>query len=540
MKTRILATLFFLAASALTGSLRAQERELSAAQKLQLAQNLIERFYVEEVDADTLVTEAIKGMLSTLDPHSQYSDPQETKDLTTGLDGGFSGVGIQFNLLNDSLLVVQTTSGGPSEKVGILPGDRILSADGKRMSGAKVRNSDVQKALRGPKGTKVDLRVLRGTRDTLDFTVVRDDIPLYTVDAAYMVSPEAGYIRLSRFGETSAREVREAIERLQAQGMKDLVLDLNDNGGGYLGAAFGLGEIFLPKGSRVVSTKGLRSPEMVYTVEGDEQLLPDGRLVLMVNQYSASASEITAGAIQDNDRGVLVGRRTFGKGLVQRPFTFPDGSMIRLTTSRYYTPTGRPVQKPYVKGRQGEYARDIADRLHNGELMSADSLHLPDSLRFETLRLHRPVYGGGGLVPDVFVPLDTALYTPYYRRVMAKGTPYQWALTYLGEHRDALKARYPTADAFVEAFEVTPEMIESLTTRAKEKDGVELNAEELQTSLPVLSTLVKALIGRDLYDGASTSTTFYRILNPLYPDYRRAIELIADHGAYDAILSPAP
>lgn len=515
-----------------------QHAPLTPVQKLQLAHTLIDRYYVEEVDADTLVTEAIIAMLRTLDPHSVYTDAEETKDLTAPLDGKFSGVGIQFNLLNDSLLVVQTTSGGPSEKVGIRPGDRILEANGRRLSGAKAKNRDVQQTLRGPKGTPVEMRVLRGGRDTLEFTVTRDDIPLYTVDAAYMVSPTAGYIRLGRFGESSAQEVREAMERLQAQGMRDLVLDLSDNGGGYLGAAFGLAELLLPQGSPVVSTRGLHTPPMQYNVEDDTALLgPDGRLVLIVNQFSASASEILSGAVQDNDRGLLVGRRTFGKGLVQRPFPFPDGSMIRLTTSRYYTPTGRPVQKPYTKGHGAEYAHELLDRYSAGELSSADSVHLPDSLRFETLLLHRPVYGGGGIMPDVFVGVDTAMYTQYYRKLMAKGTPYQWALTYLDQHRDDLKKAYPTADAFVEAFEVTPEMMESFTRRGHERDGIEIDAEQLEQSRPLLTTLLKALLARDLYDGSASSTTFFRIINPLYPEYRRALDLIADPQAYRALLT---
>ena len=340
-------------------------------------------------------------MLKTLDPHSSYSDPEETKELTTPLEGNFSGIGIQFNMLNDTLFVIQTTSGGPSEKVGILPGDRILSAGDSIISGVKSPNSRILKILRGPKGSRVDLKVLRkGVKEPIDFSITRDDIPIYSIDAAYMADPQTGYIRISRFAEETDAEFRKAVKKLRSQGMKQLIIDLEDNGGGYLNAAHQLASHFLKKGDLVVYTDAPKMGKMVYGVEQPGDLQTE-KVVVLANQYSASASEILSGALQDNDRGLIVGRRTFGKGLVQRPFPFPDGSMIRLTVSKYYTPAGRSIQKPYAAGDEESYRKDIIHRYEAGEFSSEDSIHLPDSLRFETLHNHRPVYGGGGIMPEI-------------------------------------------------------------------------------------------------------------------------------------------
>ncbi len=345
--------------------------KMPAANKIAQAEKIIEQCYVDTVDTDQLAQEAIKAMLATLDPHSTYSDPEETKELTTPLDGNFSGIGIQFNMLNDTLYVIQTTSGGPSEKVGILPGDRLIQADDSIISGVKRPNSSVIKILRGPKGTPVNLKILRkGVAQPIDFLVVRDDIPVYSIDAAYMADPTTGYIRLSRFSESTPKEISEAMAKLRKQGMKNLVLDLQDNGGGLLGSAIDLGARFLNRNDLVVYTKSPTMGEHYYATDRDGEFR-DGRVVVLVNQYSASASEITAGAIQDHDRGVIVGRRTFGKGLVQRPFPFPDGSMIRLTVSKYHTPSGRCIQKPYKRGNSDEYRKDILHRYEAGEFSSA-------------------------------------------------------------------------------------------------------------------------------------------------------------------------
>ena len=508
-----------------------QNRELTPDQKLRMASALIQNYYVEDVDGQKLTDEAIIAMLKTLDPHSSYSDPEETKELTQPLEGKFSGIGIQFNAATDTVYVIQTIAGGPSEKVGIRPGDRIIQADDSIIAGKKLPNSAILKILRGEKGSKVNLKVKRGGEpELIDFVVVRDDIPIYSVDAAYMANDSTGYIRVSRFAEDTAEEVARAVKKLQAKGMTNLILDLQDNGGGYLGAAVELASQFLAKGDPVVYTKGLHSQPAYFNLDADGNLR-DMKVVVMVNQYSASASEILSGALQDNDRALIVGRRTFGKGLVQRPFPFPDGSMIRLTTARYYTPSGRSIQKHYEKGQGEEYMLDMFNRYKSGELWSADSIHLDESLKYETLRNHRPVYGGGGILPDVFVPVDTTFFSPYYRDLNAKGVINQFCLNYVDAHRAELKKSYPDEDAFVKSFEFTPELERQLIA-AGEKEGVEFNEEQWQRSSPYIIALIKGLLSRDLYEDSSV----FRFLNPLTPEYKEALKLINDGKRYDSLL----
>lgn len=500
-------------------------------QKLRYAEQVVERFYVDTVDTDRLVEEAIVAMLKTLDPHSVYSDAEETRELTEPLQGNFSGIGIQFNMLTDTLYVIQTVAGGPSEKVGILAGDRIMSANDTLISGVKMKTPDVMKHLRGPKGSVVNVKVLRkGVPELIEFRIVRDDIPIYSVDATYMVDGTTGYIRVSRFAESTFDEVVKAMAALSKKGMKNLIIDLEDNGGGYLKAAYDLAGLFLKNNDLVVYTKGDKVEPFYYRAMGDGPFA-DGKVVVMVNQYSASASEILSGALQDNDRGVVVGRRTFGKGLVQRPFPFPDGSMIRLTVARYYTPSGRSIQKPYTSGDDSDYRADILHRYQAGELSSADSVHFADSLRYYTLRNHRPVYGGGGVMPDRFVPIDTTFYSDYYRDLVAKGALNKYCVNYVDANRKTLRRMYKKEDAFVQRFEVTPEMMEGLIEQGR-KDGVEYNEEQYARSAEYLRTIVKALIGRDLFE----QSTYYRVANPMNPVYREAIRMISDGDAYDAAL----
>lgn len=506
--------------------------DISSDQKLRMAAALIENYYVEDVDGQKLTDEAIIAMLKTLDPHSSYSNPEETKELTQPLEGKFSGIGIQFNAATDTVYVIQTVAGGPSEKVGIRPGDRIIQAGDSVIAGRKLPNSAILKILRGEKGSKVNLKVKRGgVPDLIDFVVVRDDIPIYSVDASYMANDSTGYIRVSRFAEETATEVAQAVKKLQSKGMTNLILDLQDNGGGYLGAAVELASQFLSKGDPVVYTKGLHSQPAYFNLDADGNLR-DMKVVVLVNQYSASASEILSGALQDNDRALIVGRRTFGKGLVQRPFPFPDGSMIRLTTARYYTPSGRSIQKHYEKGQSEEYMLDMLNRYNSGELWSADSIHLDETLKYETLRNHRPVYGGGGIMPDVFVPVDTTFYTPYYRDLNAKGVINQFCLNYVDAHRDALKKAFPDEDAFVKGFKFTPELEKQLID-AGAKEGVEFNEEQWQRSRPYIVALIEGLLSRDLYEDSSV----FRFLNPLLLEYREALDLIGDSSRYDALLS---
>ncbi len=510
-------------------SVEAQQPEMTPDQKLRTAEAVIERFYVEDVNSDTLVTEAIKAMLKALDPHSAYSSPEETKEFTEPLDGKFSGIGIQFNMLEDTVYVIQTISGGPSEKVGIMPGDRIVSANDTVIAGKKMLNTAVMKVLRGPKGSTVKLGVKRGD-EMIDFNVVRDDIPLYSVDETFMADPTTGYIRITRFAEDTPREVHEAIAKLRKQGMKKLILDLSDNGGGYLGAAFEIAQEFLPKGAPVVSTAGRATPPQSFVTEEQGSFL-DGELVIITNQFSASASEILAGAIQDNDRGLIVGRRTFGKGLVQRPFPFPDGSMIRLTVSRYFTPSGRCIQKHYDKGHGEDYQLEVLNRYKAGELWHSDSIPRPDSLRYETLHNKRPVYGGGGIIPDVFVPADTSYYSTYYRDLVAKGYINRTTINYVDAHRAELLAKYPDDNVFQKNFVLPQELVDDLIKRGNE-GGVEYNEEMWLRSKPLIEAILKGLVARDLYENAS----YFKHLTPISKEYNAAMELISDPVRYQRLL----
>ena len=498
--------------------------------KLSHAQKIISMYYVDDVDNGKLVTDAIVAMLKDLDPHSTYTNPDETKELTTPLEGNFSGIGISFNMVNDSVYVISTIAGGPSEKVGMLPGDRIVSADDTILSGVGRGRNEITPVLRGPKGSKVNLKVQRGVRQ-IDFKVTRDDIPLYSVDASYMVDGKTGYIRIARFAEDTAKEVAQAIAKLKSKGMVDLILDLEDNGGGYLGSAYEIAGMFLRKGDMIVYTRGQKMPPADYYATADG-MFGDGKVVVLVNQYSASASEILAGALQDNDRGLVVGRRTFGKGLVQRPFLLPDGSMIRLTTARYYTPSGRCIQKPYTSGDRKEYDLDILNRFNSGELSNADSVHLPDSLRYTTLRSKRTVYGGGGIMPDRFVPIDTTMYSDYYRDLVAKGVINQYVLSYMDKNRNALKKKYRNTDKFINGFEMSPEMVSGLVERGM-KDSVMLDSAGLERSLPMIKTIVKGLLLRDLYDDAY----YFQVSNGMNPVFLKAMELINNDEEYYRLLN---
>ncbi len=503
----------------------------SPEQKLRLTERIIENYYVDSVDMNRTVEEGIISMLRTLDPHSSYSNREETIEMTETLGGGFSGVGISFNMLRDTLFVVSTVIGGPCEKVGMLAGDRIIVANDTLMSGAGRSTSDVRKILRGPKGTTVRMKVQRQNEpELIDFVVTRDEIPIYSVDAHYMAAPGVGYIKIVRFAESTEKEVKDALKALKKQGMKRLIIDLQGNGGGYMNAAVAVAQLFLDKGDEIVYTKGLRVQPSYYSAASTGPYR-DIEVVTMVDQSSASASEILAGAFQDNDRGVVIGRRTFGKGLVQRPFPFPDGSMIRLTTAHYYTPSGRSIQKPYDEGEE-DYNKDLYRRLQSGELTdSTMSVAHPDSLRFTTSN-GRVVYGGGGITPDIFVPLDTTRVTPYYRDLVAKGVLNRYCLQYVDSRRKQLKSDFKTVDDFACGFKVTDEMMTGLAQMA-EADSVKAVPDEVAASRDYLSTIVKALIGRDLFD----SSAYYQVANPLNPMYLRAVEVINDTRRMQSVLA---
>ena len=500
--------------------------------KLVMAQKIIENFYVDSINEDKMVEQAIIAMLKTLDPHSLYSNKEETKELTTPLQGNFSGIGIQFQMLNDTLYVIQTIAGGPSERVGLLAGDRIIAAGDSIISGVKRKNSSVMSILRGPKGTEIDVTVDRkGENQPIVFRITRDNIPIYSIDATYMINAETGYIKVARFAESTGDEFRKALLSLKKKGMKNLIIDLEDNGGGYLGSAVELASEFLNPGDIVVSTRANRTGESVNFPVETKGVFRDGKVVIMVNQYSASASEILSGAIQDHDRGIIVGRRTFGKGLVQRPFPFPDGSMIRLTVSRYYTPSGRLIQKPYTLGETENYGEDMLHRYEAGEFSYADSIHFDESLKAYTLKKHRLVYGGGGIMPDIFVPIDTTAYSKYYRNLVAKGVLNKFAITYVDNHRDELKKQYKTDELFAENFNMTDEMLRSVV-EIGQQEGVEYVDEDFMKSKEAICRIAKGLIARDIFD----MTAYFRIVNPMNPVFRKALETIDDTKSYHKIL----
>lgn len=502
-------------------------------QKLLMVENIVNNLYVDNVDEEKIVENAVRGILENLDPHSSYSTKEETTSSQETMQGSFSGIGIQFNMQKDTLYVVQTIAGGPSEKVGILPGDRFIAVDDSIIAGRKLKNTDIMKRLRGPKGMKVNIKVKRGSNaELLEFRITRDDIPLNSIDAVYMADGKTGYIRLSRFAATSYKEFKDAITKLKKQGMQQLILDLTDNGGGYMQIAAQIANEMLNRGNLIVYTQGRKSPRQNLNADGSGTFRTQ-KVVVMINQFSASASEILSGAIQDWDRGVVVGRRSFGKGLVQREFLLPDSSSFRLTIARYYTPSGRNIQKPYVKGDREDYDKDIIDRYNHGELQSADSIHFADSLKHTTLRLHRTVYGGGGIMPDVFVPLDTTQYTDYHRRLVAKGIIPQFALRYVDKNRADLKAQYPDAQKFIKEFTVTDEMLNNLVDAGK-AEKVDFDKSQFAKSKEMLRTFVKAAIANDLF----STGAYFQIVNEQNDIYKEALSIINDDARYRKIISP--
>lgn len=502
-------------------------------QKLLMVENIVNNLYVDNVDEEKIVENAVRGILENLDPHSSYSTKEETTSSQETMQGSFSGIGIQFNMQKDTLYVVQTIAGGPSEKVGILPGDRFIAVDDSIIAGRKLKNTDIMKRLRGPKGTKVNIKVKRGSNaELLEFRITRDDIPLNSIDAVYMADGKTGYIRLSRFAATSYKEFKDAITKLKKQGMQQLILDLTDNGGGYMQIAAQIANEMLNRGNLIVYTQGRKSPRQNLNADGSGTFRTQ-KVVVMINQFSASASEILSGAVQDWDRGVVVGRRSFGKGLVQREFLLPDSSSFRLTIARYYTPSGRNIQKPYVKGDREDYDKDIIDRYNHGELQSADSIHFADSLKHTTLRLHRTVYGGGGIMPDVFVPLDTTQYTDYHRRLVAKGIIPQFALRYVDKNRADLKAQYPDAQKFIKEFTVSDEMLNNLVDAGK-AEKVDFDKSQFAKSKEMLRTFVKAAIANDLF----STGAYFQIVNEQNDIYKEALSIINDDVRYRKIISP--
>ena len=500
----------------LSAQLRIKSSSESAMRKLAIAQMATVNLYVDSVDENKLVEDAIRGMIEKLDPHSSYATPKEVKSFNEPLRGNFEGIGVQFNMLEDTLLVVQTINDGPSEKVGIVAGDRIISVNDTAIAGVKMSKEDIMKRLRGPKGTKVKVGIKRqGISETVYFTVVRDKIPLNTVDALYMIKPGVGYIRVSSFGATTHQEFVDGIKKLQAEGtqqgtpLKDLIIDLQENGGGYLQAAADVLNELLEDNDLLVYTEGRSMRRQEFRAKGNG-IFRTGRVVVLVNEFSASAAEIVAGAIQDQDRGIVVGRRSFGKGLVQRPIDLPDGSMIRLTVAHYYTPSGRCIQKPYKKGELKDYAMDLDNRFKHGEFTSVDSIHFADSLKYQTLKKHRTVYGGGGIMPDYFVPLDTMRYTKYHRELSAKSIIINTNLKYATTHRKALLKKYATYEEFDRDYEVPQSLLDEIFAEGdKQKVKRPDDAETMQKTEKSIAIQLKALIARDLW----TMNEYFRSVN---------------------------
>ena len=469
--------------------------------------NYIQQDYVDSISREELVDHAIGGILGKLDPHSQYIPAEDFTEVSDDLEGNFEGIGIQFRIERDTIMVLQTIPGGPSEKVGLMPGDRIVTIDDTLVAGTGITNRDAIKKLKGRRGTQVNVGIhRRGVPELLHFTIIRDVIPTYSVDIAYMVDDSVGYIKLSKFSATTYEEFQQAMNTLTASGMKCLILDLRGNYGGYLQAAINISDEFLPDGTLIVYTEGNSRPNK-YAYASKKGTFESSPLVILIDEGSASASEIVAGAVQDNDRGTIIGRRSFGKGLVQEQLSFPDGSALRLTVARYHTPTGRNIQRPYDHGAE-EYYHELYDRYTNGELENADSITFEDTLKYYTPG-GKVVYGGGGIMPDIFVPVSRDDDEAYLNRLLRKNIIFQFAFDYSDRHRQAL-GKYATPEAFFNDFVVTDAMFKELLAAAKEAD-VPGTRGEIRKSEEKIKILLKAYIGRNLLDDPAFYPVYHQI-----------------------------
>ena len=494
--------------------------------KFSRAFGYISSYYVDSVDSKQMVEDAIIDILKDLDPHSVYIPEDEVKAMNEPLEGNFEGIGIQFNILNDTLYIISPISGGPSEKVGLRAGDRIIEIDEENVAIIEITTKGVRDRLLGEKGTKVNIGIKRkGVNETLYFTVIRDKIPIYSVDAAYLIDNDIAYIKINRFAMTTLNEFIEKVNLLKEQGAKSIIMDLRGNGGGYLDKAIDLADQFLEKGQLIVYTNGLKSPKSESKATGNGQC-KEGNVLILIDEGSASASEIVSGAIQDWDRGIIVGRRSFGKGLVQKPMFLPDGSMIRLTVARYYTPTGRLIQKPYEDGKD-EYEKELYNRYEHGEFLNKDSINLPDSLKYQTLKNNRTVYGGGGIMPDIFVPLDTTTVTGFYSKILRQGVLNSFVLEYIDKNRKELKSSYPNFNTYNDSFEVTENIFNELLEYGKEND-IETTTEEFDKSKEDFSLIIKALIARDLWD----MSEYYQIVNVRDKGFNKATDIMRNWDYY--------
>jgi len=455
--------------------------------------NLIQNAYVDSISTDSLIEKTIPQLLKNLDPHTTYIPAKEMVSVEEEMRGNFGGIGVQFSIQNDTVMVVDVISGGPSSKLGIMPGDRIISVNDTSLVVKGLKNEKVLSKLRGEKGTKVNVGIKRkGFKDPIAFSITRGDIPIYSVDVNYMIDPTTGYIKVSRFGEQTYEEFMEGMKALDQQGMKNVIVDLRGNPGGYLNAVIKMVNEFLDKGELIVYTQGNAQARKTFQADSRGAYRDKG-IIVLVDDFSASASEIFAGAIQDNDRGWIIGRRSFGKGLVQEQIPFNDGSAVRLTVARYYTPSGRCIQKPYDKGND-EYYKDIMERAIHGEFQKVDSIKYADTVKYKTLS-GRIVHGGGGIMPDYFVPADTSGYSEYYSKVTQKGLVYQFALDYADSNRKELST-FKSAVDFEKYFGKVN--ILNLFTVFAEKKGVKTNTTDLKVSSKIIDSQVKAYIARNI------------------------------------------
>lgn len=490
-------------------------------QKLASMIQIIEYAYVDTVNISELVETTIESTLKELDPHSAYLNKEEVEKANEPLEGSFEGIGVTFQIFQDTILIVAPVPGGPSEKLGIMAGDKIVKINGENSTGKEIDNEYVMERLRGPKGSTVSVSIFRkGRKDFLEYKIVRDKIPLNSIDANFMAAPEIGYIRLNRFSKTSLEEFEESLAKLNEQGMKKLILDLRGNSGGYLGTAVDLSDEFLGMDKLIVYTEGVKSPRQDYksTLLGSFE---QGDLVIMINEGSASASEIVAGAVQDWDRGLIVGRRSFGKGLVQRPFPLSDGSMIRLTTARYYTPSGRCIQRPYENGSD-DYELEMKRRFDHGEMVHADSIHFPDSLKYSTKK-GRTVYGGGGVMPDVFFAWDSTWYSDYYSDLMRAGVFNKYTISYVDSKRNELMGKYSSVEEYIDGFDFSPQIKEEFLELA-EKEGVKFDEKGWEASGRTIEAQVKALIARNIWD----INAYYQVIYEIDKELQRTVELLQE------------
>jgi carboxyl-terminal processing protease len=497
--------------------------------KVNTAMQIIKYAYVDSVDENKLVETAIVSMLKDLDPHSVYISKKDLQRANEPLEGNFEGVGIQFEILNDTINVVHPTPGGPSEKLGIMSGDKIIKINGELVIGDKITNQFVLDHLRGKRGTVVTVSIYRsGKKGLIDYAITRDKIPITSVDAAYMIEPGIGYINLNRFSQSTTSETEDAIRLLKAQGMQSLILDLRNNSGGYMAPAIELADQFLDVGKLIVYTEGVKSPreDFFTSIRGNFE---SGKLIVMINENSASSSEIVSGAVQDWDRGVLVGRRSFGKGLVQRPFNLPDSSQIRLTTARYHTPSGRCIQKSYAGGVE-KYYEDFNDRYKKGELESADSIKFPDSLKYYTAG-KRVVYGGGGIMPDVFIPLDTTPFSDYYMNIRRNNVVNIFVGNYVDKNRNVLMKTYPDFATYDKQFEITEEMMKDFI-EAAEKSNVKYDEKGYRLAEKLIRTQLKGLIAQKMWD----LSAFYKVINSYDPEIQKALEVLGNDEMYNQLI----